>query len=373
MRNLIRGLAAALLLATLPIAANPAVFVSVSFGPPLIPVYVAPPMPAPGYIWVPGYWAWSGYDYYWVPGTWVLAPAVGLLWTPGYWGWSGGVYLWHAGYWGPHVGFYGGINYGCGYDGHGYQGGYWQGSTFVVNNTVVNQVSVNRVAFNGGAGGIVARPTPEELRAAHEHHVGMSQAQVRNEHLASADRSLRASVNHGRPPVAATRQPGVFHGAGVVTARNAPAANAAHPVAHESPPVAHEQVHHAATHEPTTHEPTTHEPTQHASAHNAPAHTEGQAQSLARPAEHPPTPQPATPEPHPAAHESHPVAHETHPVAHESHPVAHESHPVAHESHPVVHAQAQHPAHEAQGHGGEQGHGQRPERLAERNHPPSSG
>jgi len=33
MRNLIRGLAAAVLLATLPIAANAAVFVSVSFAP----------------------------------------------------------------------------------------------------------------------------------------------------------------------------------------------------------------------------------------------------------------------------------------------------------------------------------------------------
>ena len=27
--------------------------------------------------------------------------------------------LWHAGYWGPHVGFYGGVNYGYGYGGVG--------------------------------------------------------------------------------------------------------------------------------------------------------------------------------------------------------------------------------------------------------------
>ena len=39
------------------------------------PVYVQPPCPAPGDIWIPGYWAWDD-DYYWVPGTWVLAPAV---------------------------------------------------------------------------------------------------------------------------------------------------------------------------------------------------------------------------------------------------------------------------------------------------------
>ena len=31
----------------------------VSFGPPAIPVYVQPPCPAVGYIWVPGYWAWD--------------------------------------------------------------------------------------------------------------------------------------------------------------------------------------------------------------------------------------------------------------------------------------------------------------------------
>ena len=357
MRNLIRGLTAAALLAILPIAANAAVFLSVSVGPPLLPVYVTPPMPGAGYIWVPGYWAWGGSDYYWVPGTWVLPPAVGLLWTPGYWGWSGGVYVWNAGYWGPHVGFYGGINYGCGYLGDGYHGGYWQGSTFVINNTVINQVAVNRVAFNGGAGGVVASATPEQLRAAHEHHRGMSQAQLRNEHMASADKSLHASVNHGAPPVAATRQPGVFHGAGIVAARNAAvvgaaaagAAAAAHathraehkPVAHEKAahpavahqPVAHEQPHHAVTHEPTQH-------------------------ALARTEEH--TPAQGT-----AAHE--------HTATHASHPVAHESHPVAHESHPVAHAEAPHSAHEPASHPAsashQQSHGsERPQRVAERSH-----
>jgi WXXGXW repeat (2 copies) len=48
---------------------------------------VQPEIPAPGYIWTPGYWAYGTDGYYWVPGTWVQPPAVGLLWTPGYWGW----------------------------------------------------------------------------------------------------------------------------------------------------------------------------------------------------------------------------------------------------------------------------------------------
>src|SRR3974390_2554620 len=35
------------------------VFVSVSFGPPVLPVYAQPLCPGPGYIWTPGYWAWD--------------------------------------------------------------------------------------------------------------------------------------------------------------------------------------------------------------------------------------------------------------------------------------------------------------------------
>ena len=102
---------------------------SITIAPPLLLVYAQPPIPAPGYIWTPGYWAYGPYGYFWVPGTWVQPPAVGLLWTPGYWDWSNGVYVFNQGYWGPHVG-YGGINYGFGYGGVGYQGGYWNNGAF---------------------------------------------------------------------------------------------------------------------------------------------------------------------------------------------------------------------------------------------------
>ena len=78
-----------------------------------------------------------------MPGTWSFAPVAGYLWTPGYWGWGNGAYLWHAGYWGPHVGFYGGINYGFGYGGVGYQGGYWRGNEFYYNRAVNNVRNVN--------------------------------------------------------------------------------------------------------------------------------------------------------------------------------------------------------------------------------------
>ena len=99
--------------------AQVSVGISVRVGPPALPVYEQPYCPEPGYIWIPGYWAYSDDGYYWVPGTWVLPPEPGLLWTPGYWGWDadGDDYIWHAGYWAPVVGFYGGIDYGYGYYG----------------------------------------------------------------------------------------------------------------------------------------------------------------------------------------------------------------------------------------------------------------
>ena len=144
---------------------------SVSFGPPALPVYEQPLCPGEGYIWTPGYWAWSDDegDYYWVPGTWVSAPEAGYLWTPPYWAWHEGRYVFYDGYWGPHVGFYGGINYGFGYSGEGFEGGRWDNGRFfynrsvtnvnvttihnVYNTTVVNnRTTINLVSYNGGEG-----------------------------------------------------------------------------------------------------------------------------------------------------------------------------------------------------------------------------
>lgn len=213
-----------------------AVGVAVRFGPPAIPVYAQPICPGPGYFWTPGYWAWDDDGgYYWVPGTWVLAP-VGMLWTPGYWGWEGGFYHWHVGYWGPHVGFYGGINYGFGYTGVGFFGGEWRGGFFFYNRSVTNinitrvtnvyqrNVVVNntsRVSYNGGTGGINARPTSEEQRYAREPHREALTAQRQQERTASQNRQLFASQNHGRPAIAATGRTGEFNGRNVVAAREA--------------------------------------------------------------------------------------------------------------------------------------------------------
>jgi hypothetical protein len=213
--------------------------ISISFGPPALPVYEQPLCPSDGYLWTPGYWAYDydEGDYYWVPGTWVMAPEIGYLWTPGYWAWGGEGFIFHEGYWGPQVGFYGGINYGYGYFGSGYEGGRWEHDRFyynrsvnnvsvtnihnVYNTTVVNQTTVNRVSYNGGNGGIDARPTREQEAAARERHVPPVAAQTQQVQAARTNPQQRASVNRGKPAVAATPRPGALNDRGVVQARDA--------------------------------------------------------------------------------------------------------------------------------------------------------
>lgn len=236
----LRLLLVAVLLGVAALAATPsfgqvAIGVAVNIAPPELPVYDQPVCPGDGYIWTPGYWAWGPYGYYWVPGTWVLAPEPGFFWTPGYWAWRDNGYFWSAGYWGPVIGFYGGVNYGFGYFGHGFVGGRWDHGHFfynrsvsnvnvtvihnTYNETVVNNYGSSRVSFNGGRGGIDARPTAEEEAAARERHVGPVAAQVQHENAARDNRELRASVNNGRPPIAATAKPGEFNGHEAVPAR----------------------------------------------------------------------------------------------------------------------------------------------------------
>ena len=226
-----------------PAYAEPGVEVEVhaTEAPPPLPEYEQPPCPEDGYLWTPGYWAWGG-GYYWVPGTWVQPPRVGVLWTPGYWGFVGGVYAFNVGYWGPHVGFYGGVNYGFGYGGVGFVGGRWAGNSFAynqsVNNvnvtnihntynqTVVNNVTVNKVSYNGGAGGVAAVPTAQERVAAQETHVAPTPLQRQHVQQAAKNPSLAASANGGHPAIAATPRPAAFNAPGVVGARGA-VANAA--------------------------------------------------------------------------------------------------------------------------------------------------
>jgi YXWGXW repeat-containing protein len=232
-RLLVAAALAAPMLLTLPAAhaqIGIGIGISVHVAPPALPVYEQPPLPAPGYLWTPGYWSYGDAGYYWVPGVWVQPPRVGVLWTPGYWGFAGGAYGWHGGYWGPHVGFYGGVNYGFGFGGVGFVGGEWRGGGFAYNSAVANFGSVhvtnvyenrtiveqntivnnNHVSFNG-EGGISAHASATEMQAANEPHVQPTAEQTQHEHLASQDRSQLASVNHGRPATPAASNVNSYH------------------------------------------------------------------------------------------------------------------------------------------------------------------
>jgi hypothetical protein len=353
-----RTLVPTLLLLALPALsmAQISLNISVNVPPPELPVYEQPAIPEDGYIWTPGYWAWGDdiQDYYWVPGTWVAAPQPGYLWTPAYWGWQDGAYIFNAGYWGPHVGFYGGVNYGYGYGGNGFEGGYWQGGhlyynrsvtnvgtvniTNVYNKTVINNVSETRVSFNGGTGGVRAEPTSEQLAAAHEPHLAPIAAQRQQVEAARGNPELRASNNHGKPTIAATARPGAFTGAGVVAAKvggkvspirpasvtHAPngaqpgkeaikepvKAGAApgreltpHPAVKETTPVPHEPVAPHTAMKPATPAPREVTPTTHAAPleHAAPAEHSAPVVQHPAPVEHAVTPPPKAPTPKPEA------------------------------------------------------------------------
>lgn len=189
--------------------------------PPPLPEYDQPPAPEDNYIWTPGYWNYASTGYYWVPGVWCAPPFYGALWTPPYWGYYNNHYLFHRGYWGPHVGYYGGINYGFGYIGFGYYGGYWRDRSFYYNRSVTNvNINVvhnyyqrtvvydnrtygphpeNRVDFVGGRGGLNIQPRPQELAAMREAHYAPLPAQREVRLAAASNREQFFRVNQGRP------------------------------------------------------------------------------------------------------------------------------------------------------------------------------
>jgi hypothetical protein len=222
-----RWLLLALLLSVIPASSYAGVFISVSFAPPVLPVYEQPPCPESGWMWIPGYWAYGDDGYYWVPGTWVPAPYEGALWTPGYWGWSDGFYVWYPGYWADHVGYYGGVDYGFGYMGIGFVGGMWRGHDFVYNraimrvdetrihNTYIDRRIVERntirndrrISFSGGRDGIRHDPSPRERIADRDRHVAASSYQTQHESAARSDRNLYFRNNNGRPSSTAVARP----------------------------------------------------------------------------------------------------------------------------------------------------------------------
>ena len=230
--------------AAVPVPATDEIEEEASEPPPPMPVYEQPPPPGDGYIWTPGVWRWGMDGYFWVPGTWVVPPQVGFLWTPGYWDPVGPAYVFHPGHWGPHVGYYGGIDYGHGYDGDGYRGGRWMNNRFQYNaavtnvnvptvhnvyrETVVNKAPVNgaRMSYVGGAG-TRAQPTPLEAAHAAEPRFRQTPVQLQHHVDARSEPTLNAARNEGRPQIAGTPRPSAFREPGVTAAK--PVGEAYHP------------------------------------------------------------------------------------------------------------------------------------------------
>ena len=155
----------------------------------------------------------------------------------------------------PQVGFYGGVNYGFGYDGVDTTADAGKAESFfyntAVNNIRVTQVTnvynapvvvnnvttINRVSFNGGMGGVVAAPTPQQLSAASEPHIPPTPLQRNHVRAASVQPQQFLNTNQGKPAVAATPRPGAFNAKEAVPAKAAGSAPAVpQPVPNAQPP-----------------------------------------------------------------------------------------------------------------------------------------
>lgn len=71
----------------------------VEHAPPAPYVEVVPPMPGPTYVWVPGYWYWTGRGYVWQPGRYAVPPAPGHVWVRHGWVFHNGRYRYVPGRW----------------------------------------------------------------------------------------------------------------------------------------------------------------------------------------------------------------------------------------------------------------------------------
>ena len=76
-------------------AASVAVEIGVAPPPPRV---VAVPPPRYGYVWVPGYWRWSGHHHVWVNGYWVRERP-GYHWIPAHWTHVGPRWQFVPGHW----------------------------------------------------------------------------------------------------------------------------------------------------------------------------------------------------------------------------------------------------------------------------------
>jgi hypothetical protein len=70
-----------------------------SVPPPPLRAEVIGVAPAPGYVWVNGYWGWRGNAHVWVAGSWMRPPRPRAVWVAPRWEGRGGRYYFHEGRW----------------------------------------------------------------------------------------------------------------------------------------------------------------------------------------------------------------------------------------------------------------------------------
>ena len=72
--------------------------VAVSGPPPQPVVETRPPPPGPAFVWVQGYWHWTGMQYTWIPGHWEAGPP-GAQWRAPHYVVREGTYFYEPGGW----------------------------------------------------------------------------------------------------------------------------------------------------------------------------------------------------------------------------------------------------------------------------------
>ncbi len=195
---------------------------------PPLPVYAQPPIPGPGYLWTPGYWAWDediSSDLLLDARRLVPAPKPGLLWTPGYWGSNDGVYVWNDGYWGTGSRVLWRRELRIGYTGVGFHGGHWGPGE------LLQPVRHQRQQHHGHNQRLQSdrhhqqrqqslrqrRPQRHKSDADAYRNCWPRTSRIRPRRRISsiigsslADKELHASVNKGKPPIAAVSKAGDF-------------------------------------------------------------------------------------------------------------------------------------------------------------------
>jgi len=80
--------------------ATPAVSTTmVTVAPPALQTEVVLAQPAPGYVWLAGYWSWRNDRYEWISGHWQLPPSSNAVWITPRWEQQGNAYKFTEGYW----------------------------------------------------------------------------------------------------------------------------------------------------------------------------------------------------------------------------------------------------------------------------------